>query len=76
MEPLARRQIGQGMTIDETNERRDCHDPVGHHGSPGRGHVDEHDTDGIALLVIRRRPKAEVKPQSNQYACNGRQPRQ
>ena len=49
------RDVGQRVAPDQRAERRERHHRVAHHREPGERHMDVHDADGDALLVIFRR---------------------
>lgn len=53
--------IGDRMVPDQRTQSRQRHKRVSHHCQPGEGHVNIHDPDGDALLVVLRRAEAQEK---------------
>ncbi len=68
-------RIGQRMAEDQAEEAGDPHGGIDGQTHPGRRHVDIHDPHRIALLIILRRGKAQVKPPHEQRRRQTRQPR-
>ena len=71
-----RGDIGERMTPHQRAERSDAHHAPDQHGEPRRRHVDEHDLDGRALLIVVGR--REHEPEADRECDRGRddQPRQ
>jgi len=58
-----RGDVSEGMTKDEQAEARNGNHQIAHHAEPCRRHVDEHDLDRLALLVVRRRDEErQIEP--------------
>ena len=71
------RDVGERMPPDERAERRGRHDAVEAEREPGRRHVQEHDADGFALLVVgRRQEPGHREPDGEEHRGGGRQERQ
>ena len=70
------RRVGQRVAPDERAERRRRHHAVDEGRHPGRRHVQIHDLDGLALLIVGRRGEGKPEPDDEQRRRRRREPRQ
>ena len=64
-----------GMAPDQRAERRRAHHDIDQHGEPGGRHMQIHDADRLALLIVGRREKGEPEPHRQQDQGKRRQRR-